>query len=86
MHTVRKSDVAMFAPPLPPQATFGVEERSAVSSLEGWIAAHHSTWLDSDGIARWGALPGLALDDADGLSAALDDLRDRFVPRSDEGA
>jgi ATP-dependent helicase/nuclease subunit A len=41
------------------QATFGVEERSAVQSLEGWIKEHHTTWLDSDGVSRWGSLPGL---------------------------
>ena len=67
------------------QATFGVEERSAVSSLEAWIGAHHTTWLDSDGIARWGMLPGLDLDGDDDLTAALEALRDHFVPRSDEG-
>ncbi len=67
------------------QATFGVEERSAVSSLESWIGTHHTTWLDSDGISRWGMLPGLDLEGDDDLSAALEALRDRFVPRSDEG-
>jgi len=67
------------------QATFGVEERSAVSSLESWIGDHHTTWLDSDGISSWGRLPGLDLAGDDDLTADLKALRDRFVPRSDEG-
>jgi len=68
------------------QATFGVEERSAVSSLEGWIAAHHSTWLDSDDVARWGALPGLDVDQDDDLTAALTDLQNHFVPARERSA
>ncbi len=62
------------------QATFGVEERSAVSSLETWIKEHHTTWLDSDGASPWGMLPGVDVAQEDDLAAALDDLRDRFVP------
>lgn len=68
------------------QATFGVEERGAVSSLEGWIAAHHSTWLDSEGVARWGHCPELDLSDKDDLAAALDDLKDHFVPARPKSA
>jgi ATP-dependent exoDNAse (exonuclease V) beta subunit len=68
------------------QATFGVEERSAVSSLETWIKEHHTTWLDGDGVSSWGMLPGVDLAKEDDLASALDDLRDRFVPRTDEGA
>lgn len=68
------------------QATFGVEERSAVRSLETWIKEHHATWLDSQGAPLWGALPGLDLTDAaDDLAEALTDLKNRFVPRTDEG-
>jgi ATP-dependent exoDNAse (exonuclease V) beta subunit len=68
------------------QATFGIEERSAASSLESWINDHHATWLDSGDGSPWGRLPGLELAGAGNLTAALDDLRDRFVPRTDEGA
>lgn len=68
------------------QATFGVEERSAARSLEAWIDDHHATWLDSGDGSPWGKLPGLALAGAGNLHAAIDDLRDRFVPRTDEGA
>lgn len=68
------------------QATFGIEERSAVQSLEGWIKEHHTTWLDSDGVSRWGSLPGLDAAADDDLAAALDVLRNHFVPASDNGA
>jgi ATP-dependent helicase/nuclease subunit A len=68
------------------QATFGVEERSAASSLETWIKEHHTTWLDSSDISQWGALPNVDLARDDDLAAALDDLKSRFVPRTDEGA
>lgn len=67
-------------------ATFGIEERSAVDSLESWIHDHHVTWLDSGDVSRWGRLPGLELESAGDLTAALHELRDRFVPRTDEGA
>ncbi|MCB1277187.1 UvrD-helicase domain-containing protein [Prosthecobacter sp.] len=62
------------------QATFGVEERSAVDSLESWINDHHATWLDSEGISQWGALPALDISEDDDLAAALDELRNHFVP------
>lgn len=65
------------------QATFGVEERSAVSSLENWIKEHHTTWLDGMNAASWGTLPGLDLKAEDTLTAALEDLKDRFVPLTD---
>lgn len=68
------------------QATFGIEERSAAGSLEAWINDHHATWLDSGDGSSWGRLPGLELAGAGTLTAALDDLRDRFAPRTDEGA
>ncbi len=68
------------------QATFGIEERSAASSLESWIDNHHATWLDSGDGSPWATLPGLAAESTGSLAAALDDLRDRFVPRTDEGA
>ncbi len=68
------------------QATFGIEERSAAGSLESWINDHHATWLDSGDGSPWGRLPGLELADAGNLTTALNDLRDRFVPRTDEGA
>ncbi len=68
------------------QATFGIEERSAAVSLESWINDHHTTWLDSGDGSPWGMLPGLELANAGNLAAALNDLRDRFVPRTDEGA
>ncbi|MFZ2278037.1 MAG: UvrD-helicase domain-containing protein [Prosthecobacter sp.] len=68
------------------QATFGIEERSAAGSLESWINDHHATWLDSGDGSPWGRLPGLELAEAGHLTAALNDLRDRFVPRTDEGA
>lgn len=68
------------------QATFGIEERSAVGSLESWINDHHTTWLDSGDGSPWGVLPGLGLESAGNLTAAINDLRDRFVPRTDEGA
>jgi len=67
------------------QATFGVEERSAVSSLESWIKEHHTTWLDSGVVSSWGVLPGVNAAQEDNLGAALDELRDRFAPRTDEG-
>lgn len=67
------------------QATFGIEERSAVSSLESWINDHHATWLDSGNASLWGASPALALESTGDLAAAVNDLRDRFVPRSEEG-
>ncbi|HEY1052488.1 MAG TPA: UvrD-helicase domain-containing protein [Prosthecobacter sp.] len=65
------------------QATFGVEERSAVTSLENWIKEHHTTWLDGADATSWGTLPGLDLTQEDDLAAALKDLKDRFVPGSD---
>ncbi|MFC5456678.1 UvrD-helicase domain-containing protein [Prosthecobacter fluviatilis] len=68
------------------QATFGIEERSAAGSLEAWINDHHSTWLDSGDGAPWGRLPGVGQARAGSLTAALGELRDRFVPRTDEGA
>ncbi|OYW72153.1 MAG: hypothetical protein B7Z37_25680, partial [Verrucomicrobia bacterium 12-59-8] len=68
------------------QATFGIEERSAVSSLESWINDHHATWLDSADVSRWGMPSALALENTAALTAAINDLRDRFVPRGDEGA
>ncbi len=68
------------------QATFGIEERSAVSSLESWINDHHTTWLDSGDASLWGMPSALELEDAGDLAAAIDHLRDRFVPRGDEGA
>lgn len=69
------------------QATFGVEERSAVSSLETWIKEHHNTWLDcSAGASPWGLLPGLDVTEEDGLAEALEDLQNRFAPKTDEGA
>lgn len=68
------------------QATFGVEERSAVTSLENWIREHHTTWLDGADAASWGTLPGLDLAEEDDLQAALDDLKDRFVPLTDGAA
>ncbi|WP_395743402.1 UvrD-helicase domain-containing protein [Prosthecobacter sp.] len=68
------------------QATFGIEERSAAGSLETWIDNHHATWMDSGDGSSWGTLPGLVLESSTGLAAALDDLRNRFVPRTDEGA
>jgi len=68
------------------QATFGIEERSAAGSLEAWINDHHATWLDSGDGSPWGMLPGLVLQSTGNLAAALSDLRDRFVPRTDEGA
>jgi ATP-dependent helicase/nuclease subunit A len=68
------------------QATFGIEERSAVDTLESWIHDHHTTWLDSAHVSQWGGLPGLELKSGGSLPAAINDLRDRFVPRSDEGA
>lgn len=70
------------------QATFGVEERSAARSLETWIKEHHATWLDSLGAPLWGTLPGLDLAEEaeDDLADALADLKDRFVPRTDEAA
>jgi len=67
------------------QATFGVEERSAATSLEAWIREHHTTWLDGADAAAWGSLPGLDLTQEDDLEAALEDLKDRFVPLT-EGA
>ncbi|MGV3661257.1 MAG: UvrD-helicase domain-containing protein [Prosthecobacter sp.] len=67
------------------QATFGVEERSAVTSLENWIKEHHTTWLDGADAASWGALPGLDLTAEDDLAAVLEDLKDRFVPLTNEG-
>lgn len=67
------------------QATFGVEERSAASSLETWIREHHTTWLDSADVSQWGMLPDVNLAQEDDLAAALDDLKNRFVPRTDEG-
>lgn len=67
------------------QATFGVEERSAVNSLESWIREHHTTWLDGADAASWGTLPDLDLHAEDDMAAALENLRDRFVPRTDEG-
>ncbi len=68
------------------QATFGIEERSAVSSLESWINDHHATWLDSADVSRWGMPSALEMENAGDLSAAINNLRDRFVPRTDEGA
>ena len=68
------------------QATFGIEERSAAVSLESWINDHHTTWLDSGDGSPWGMLPGLELAHGGNLTAALNDLRDRFAPRTDEGA
>jgi ATP-dependent helicase/nuclease subunit A len=68
------------------QATFGIEERSAVDSLESWINDHHTTWLDSGGISRWGALPALAPNEGDDLAAALDELKDHFVPARPKSA
>lgn len=68
------------------QATFGVEERSAAGSLESWINDHHGTWLDGGDDSPWGRLPGLERADAGNLIAAINDLKDRFVPRTDEGA
>lgn len=68
------------------QATFGVEERSASESLESWITDHHTTWLDSEGISRWGVLPGVDLTQSDDLSAALESLRDHFVPARPKSA
>lgn len=67
------------------QATFGIEERSAAGSLESWIDDHHATWLDSGDGSRWGALPGLEGEIAGNLGSALQALRDRFEPRTDEG-
>ncbi|MBN8417581.1 MAG: UvrD-helicase domain-containing protein [Verrucomicrobia bacterium] len=68
------------------QATFGIEERSAAGSLESWINDHHATWLDSGNASPWGVLPGLEPAGAGNLASALNDLRDRFVPRTDESA
>lgn len=68
------------------QATFGVEERSAVTSLENWIKEHHTTWLDGANQAAWGTLPGLDLMLEDDLEAVLEDLKDRFVPLTDGAA
>ncbi|HRH97876.1 MAG TPA: UvrD-helicase domain-containing protein, partial [Prosthecobacter sp.] len=68
------------------QATFGIEERSAVDSLESWINDHHATWLDSGSISRWGALPALAPIEGDDLAAALDELKDHFVPARPKSA
>ena len=68
------------------QATFGIEERSAARSLEAWIDDHHTTWLDSGEGSPWGLLPGQAQAGTGNLTTALSDLRDRFVPRTDEGA
>lgn len=67
------------------QATFGVEERSAAGSLETWIKEHHNTWLDCANASQWGALPGIDLATEDDLPAALEALRDHFVPLSDKG-
>lgn len=68
------------------QATFGVEERSAVRSLESWIKEHHNTWLDTGSPALWGAVPGLSGDEeAVSVVVALERLRDVFSPRTDEG-
>lgn len=61
------------------QATFGIEERSAVSSLESWINDHHVTWLDSSDVSRWGSLQNAAPNHADELAAALEDLKNHFV-------
>ena len=67
------------------QATFGIEERSAAGSLESWVTEHHATWLDSREATPWGGLPGLAWEREIDLVAALNDLRNRFVPRTEEG-
>ncbi|WP_395747937.1 UvrD-helicase domain-containing protein [Prosthecobacter sp.] len=68
------------------QATFGIEERSAVESLESWINDHHATWLDSGDASLWGSVPDLALDQADDLAAALESLKDHFVPTRPKSA
>ncbi|MFN7561195.1 MAG: UvrD-helicase domain-containing protein [Prosthecobacter sp.] len=66
------------------QATFGHEERGAGESLEGWIKAHHDTWLESDSAARWGRVPGLAAGE-ESLAEAVKALRRAFQPENDEG-
>ena len=68
------------------QATFGVEERSAVDSLESWINDHHATWLDTDGLSRWGALPHVDFNAEDDLAAALEELKNHFVPARPKSA
>jgi ATP-dependent helicase/nuclease subunit A len=68
------------------QATFGIEERSAADSLESWINDHHATWLDSGDAARWGTLSEVALEGANDLAAALEDLKNYFVPARPKSA
>lgn len=68
------------------QATFGIEERSAAGSLESWINDHHATWLDTDGLSRWGTLPEADLHHADDLAAALENLKNHFVPARPKSA
>ena len=68
------------------QATFGIEERSAAGSLESWIDDHHTTWLDGVDGSPWGMLPGLDLSQGNQLTAALEDLRNHFVPLTEGGS
>ena len=68
------------------QATFGIEERSAARSLEAWIDDHHATFLDSGDVLRWGDLPKGGLNDANELAAALEDLKNYFVPARPKSA
>ncbi|WP_395735870.1 UvrD-helicase domain-containing protein [Prosthecobacter sp.] len=68
------------------QATFGIEERSAVESLESWINDHHATWLDSGDASRWGTASDLDFDESNDLASALEDLKDHFVPARPKSA